>query len=96
MNPWNPITNTVDLKYLGKLLEELGECSAAAARCIIQGIDETEPTTGKSNRKWLEDELADVCANADLVIRRFGLNVAYIEKRVLMKTEQLKSWHDMA
>lgn len=50
-NPWHPISDPVDLKHLGKLSEELGECSAAVARCIIQGIDECEPVTGKINRQ---------------------------------------------
>ena len=46
-NPWHPITDKVDLKYLGKLGEELNECGSAVSRCIIQGVDEREPVTGK-------------------------------------------------
>ena len=62
-NPWHPMSDAVDLKHLGKLAEELSEAGAAVARCIIQGIDEKEPVTGKINREWLQDELADVIAN---------------------------------
>lgn len=50
-SPWHPMTDSVDLKHLGKLMEELGECQAAIARCIIQGIDSAEPVTGKINKK---------------------------------------------
>src|SRR5882672_195437 len=92
-NPWHPITNTVDLKHMGKLIEELNECSSAAARCIIQGIDQTEPTTSKVNRKWLEDEIADVLANINLVVDRFALNID--TKRVTGKMHRLKQWHEM-
>lgn len=59
-NPWNPMTKAIDLKHLGKLGEEAGELSAIVCRCIIQGINEYEPVTGKSNREALEDEIADV------------------------------------
>lgn len=74
MNPWHPITDSVDLKHLGKLSEELGELQAAVARCIIQGIDEREPVTGKVNRDWLTEEIADVQANLDLVVKRFEID----------------------
>lgn len=96
LNPWHPITNSVDLKHLGKLGEELGECSAAVARCIIQGINETEPTTGKPNREWLEEEIADVIANTTLVVGRFDLDDQRIAARAVKKIAQLRTWHDMA
>lgn len=73
-SPWHPMSDAVDLKHLGKLAEELSEAGAAVARCIIQGIDEAEPVTGKINRQWLQDELADVQANIGLVIERFKLH----------------------
>jgi hypothetical protein len=79
-NPWHPIDDKVDLKHLGKLGEELSElaaasskCATAVCRCIIQGVDEAEPVTGKVNREWLEDEIADVQANMDLVFARLGI-----------------------
>lgn len=65
MNPWVPITDIASLKRLSKLIEELGECSAAAARCIAQGVDGKEPVTGKVNRLWLTEEIADVLALID-------------------------------
>jgi len=92
-NPWHPMTDSVAVKHLGKLAEECGELASAAARCIIQGIDETEPTTDKLNRKWLEDEIADVLANAKLVIDHFGLDNDAIEGRAERKKEYLRRWH---
>lgn len=46
---WIPMTNLVDLAHLGKLLEECGELTGITARCIIQGIDEADPESGKKN-----------------------------------------------
>lgn len=92
-NPWQPITDVQQLRLLGKFGEELGECSAAVSRTIIQGIDEAEPVTGKSNRVWIEDEIADVIANALLVIRDFELDRARINGRVRSKIKLLRDWH---
>lgn len=96
LNPWHPMFDPVDLKTLGKLLEELGECSAATARCLIQGIDEAEPTTGKVNRNWLEDEIADVIANLSLVVERFKLDHERMHVRTDRKIEHLRAWHELA
>lgn len=95
-NPWHPMTDAVDLKHLGKLTEELGECTSAVSRCVIQGIDEAEPSTGEINRDWLAKEIADVLANIDLVIQRFNLNQAKISDRKYKKMEHLRRWHRMA
>lgn len=90
--------DAVDLKHIGKLGEETGELSAAIARCIIQGLrdGEHEPVTKKPNKRWLEEELADVLANAYLVIERFDLDREFIADRMDRKTVGLKRWHDMA
>lgn len=95
-SPWHPITDAVDLKHLGKLGEEANELGSAVARCIIQGVDEAEPVTGKLNRHWLEDEIADVLANVELVVRRFDLNEGRIAERAKRKRAHLRQWHDMA
>lgn len=95
-NPWHPIDNKVDLKHLGKLAEETCELGSAVARCIIQGVDEAEPVTGKVNRQWLEDEIADVTANIALVSEHFRLDHERIFQRVLRKMKHLRQWHKMA
>jgi len=95
MNPWNPITDPRTLRILGKLGEELGECSAATSRCIIQGLDECEPTTGKVNRRWLEEEIADVKANLIFAIAELGLDELHINRRADRKLANLVEWHGM-
>lgn len=94
--PWHPMTDPQDLKTLGKAQEELGECIAAIARCMIQGIEECEPKTGYLNRHWLEDEIADVLVNIDLVICRFALDNHRIDARQLAKRPLLLAWHKEA
>lgn len=94
--PWHPITDPQDLKTLGKFGEELGECQAAAMRCLIQGLDGKEPRTGKVNRHWLEDEIADVLTNMDLVVERFNLDADRIRRRKEAKAPLLQAWHSGA
>lgn len=93
--PWNPMADPTDIKVVGKLLEELGEAVSAAARCLIQGIEEKEPVTGKPNRDWLEDELADVGANMVMAANRFNLATQRMNLRSMQKQKFLASWHDM-
>jgi len=94
-NSWRPTRSPIDLAHLGKLAEELGECAAAASRCIIQGIDEREPETGKLNRGWLEDEIADVTAGIALVTEHFKLDNERIFRRAMRKMKHLRAWHAM-
>ena len=95
-NPWHPMNDKTDLKTLGKLGEECGELSAAVCRCLIQGIDQSEPVTGKPNKQWLMEEIADVLVSAQLVVDRFNLDGDAIAYRVLDKLSKLKWWHEQA
>lgn len=103
LNPWRPIQNSCDLKHLGKLQEELNEqievlskMGKVVARCIIQGMEGVNPSDAKVNKQWLEEELADVIGNSDLVIERFGLNRAFIMDRAHDKKVRLRTWHEQA
>lgn len=92
INDWAPMTDPVDLAYLGKLGEELGECLSAICRCVIQGIDEREPTTQKVNRHWLEDEVADVRAMLFHVEQHFELDGARLMFRQHRKYDFKAKW----
>jgi len=94
-SPWQPTKNTLDLKHLGKLSEELAELSQVVARCIIQGVDEVHPVTGKSNKLWLAEEVADVYANLYLLEEHFSLDTEFVYRRSGEKLEFLESWHGM-
>lgn len=95
INPWVPMTNPKDLKHLLKLGEEASELISAIFRCTMQGIDEREPITGKVNRAWLEEEIADTLANLQLNIEHFGLNKSVIQLRMDRKIEGYRKWHGM-
>lgn len=86
--------DVVDKAHLLKAIEELNECSAAAARCLMQGIDEREPVAGKLNRQWLQDEIADVYATLSLLEDRFSLSLPEIRERAKKKREHLHGWHE--
>ena len=92
---WIPMTNLIDLAHLGKLGEEAGELSAIISRCIIQGIDECDPETGKPNRRALTEEIADVMVMLNLAICRFDLDWNFIVKRVIRKQDMKRAWHKM-
>jgi enamine deaminase RidA (YjgF/YER057c/UK114 family) len=93
-NPWHPITDAVDLKHLGKFAEELSECAAAAAIIFVDGGVARDPLSGKTNREGLEDEIADVIANIELVIERFALRREWIAfaSSMFARTEAAR-WH---
>lgn len=93
-SPWTPETSQHRLAVLGKLAEEGTEVATAAVRCIIQGIDEREPVTGKLNREWLEDEIADIRAQTNLAIAALELDEWRIHQRVMAKMAYTGSWQD--
>lgn len=95
VNRWVPITDIAKLRVLGKAAEEAGELASVLARCIIQGVDECEPTTGKPNRQWLEEEIADVEANLRILIAELGLDYNGIADRRNDKILKLQQWRHL-
>ncbi len=95
ISPWEPDTNPANLRPLGKCIEELCEAGAILARCIIQGIEESEPVTGKPNRIAVEEEVADVLATVEILIEHFGLDQTRIAVRAMEKKARLLTWFDM-
>ena len=94
-SPWQPETNPVRLAIYGKWQEELGECNSAIARCLCQGIDECDPETGKPNRQWLSEEIADIIMGYELAVEHFGLDMEFIRARADAKKAHKKEWHKL-
>jgi NTP pyrophosphatase (non-canonical NTP hydrolase) len=92
MQKWIPIKNELHLRRFGKLGEELGELQAVVSRCIIQGIDEVDPSTGTINRIRLHDEISDVLAQIHCTIETFGLSHDYISDRKERKITYMAQW----
>lgn len=95
VSKWIPTTDLMMLRRMGKLVEELGELQAVAARCIIQGIDEVDPGTGKVNRERLANEIADVYAQLDETVDRLGLDTEAILQRTYTKRGYMREWEEM-
>lgn len=90
---WLPERGLVTHQALGKLAEELGEAAQIAARCIIQGLDASDPKTGTPNREALAKELADIHAASFFLAEVAGLRID--AGRVASKQAGFHQWADM-
>lgn len=95
LQKWTPTTDLLMLRRMGKLIEELGELSVVASRCVIQGIDEVDPGSQRLNRDRLEREIADVYAQLDCTVLALKLNQHFIHTRKLDKRKQMGEWEAM-
>ncbi len=93
ITPWQPEQNRFRLAVLGKLAEESGELSARAARCIIHGLDERDPDTGRLNRDELAREVADMLACLEIL--RETLSVVPQDARISSKANGFRHWHSL-
>lgn len=91
---WRPESNELVLAALGKQVEECGELIAALGRCICQGVNERHPVTGKPNKQWVEEEMADVRALLAYNVQLLELDPQSILDRLVKKTRYQKSWFD--
>lgn len=94
-NPWRPMRAPIDVKYIGKLGEETHELGQVVMRCLLQGINETHPETGKINKTWLEDEMGDVLGHIRGTMIHFKLDGARIAARARMKEALQAAWAKM-
>lgn len=90
---WMPEQDRHRLAVLGKLAEECSELSARAVRCVLQGLDEVDPDTGRANRVEMEREIADVMACIEQAMKRLGITVMY--QRQADKSAGFDHWHDL-
>lgn len=95
VSKWVPTTDLMELRRFGKSLEELCELGAVMARCIIQGIDEVDPASGKVNRQRLEEETADVYAQLAENMDRFGLDAQTMGLREIKKRGYMQEWEKL-
>jgi NTP pyrophosphatase (non-canonical NTP hydrolase) len=90
--PWIPTQAPRAVATLGKLLEELGELSSITARCLIQGIDRRDPSSGQANYLALEEEMADVIAQIRCTRKEFELDEPSIKARAKKKAARQAQW----
>ncbi len=89
---WHCEKNEYYLRRFGKALEENNELGAVLARCIIQGIDEIDPSSGKTNRQRMQEEVADVYTQLTLLEQTFNLNGFAISERIQDKMASMHKW----
>lgn len=92
MNPWVPIANPRMQRRLGKTAEELSELLCVIARIGIQGMDEIDPASGKTNRQRFHEETADVIAQINCNFREFDMPAEEIDERVQEKEALMEEW----
>lgn len=92
MSPWVPTTNLMELRRLGKTIEELGELVAVLGRSVCQGLDGVDPSSGNTNLHNIEREQADVLAQMELNVGAFKLNAEFMGRRVAEKQRQMHEW----
>lgn len=89
---WQPEQDKVNIALYGKALEELNECGSIIARCLIQGLEESEPEGKYLNREKLEEEIADVYTTLGHLQDSLHLNTQRIERRAENKYIFLSKW----
>lgn len=93
MNPWTPDTNPQQGRRIGKTNEEVNELGSVLARISIQGIDEIDPSSGKTNRQRMWEESADVVAQIECNQEFFkDFSQELFRKRVEAKKLQMAQW----
>lgn len=97
-SPWIPPEfDPLTRKALNKLGEENSELTTVLFRIQNQteGLDAIIPGETKTNRQWLEEEIADVFATSALAVKHLKLDMPFIEERVKKKTVYLEKWYMM-
>jgi NTP pyrophosphatase (non-canonical NTP hydrolase) len=90
--PWVPESDLETVALLGKTVEECGELIAVLGRCIIQGVRESDPETGKLNVLKVQDEIADVTALVAMLGRKIGTDSNEQLTRSIRKSGFLGEW----
>lgn len=77
---------------ISKLIEEAGEVIQVAGKLLGSG-GVVEHWDGTNLKTRLEDEIGDVLAATDFVVRHCGLDPVAVEARRLVKRTLFEKWH---
>lgn len=94
MQKWVSESDPHKVRRLGKSLEELGELVAVLARCLIQGADEVDPSSGVRNVLRMQNEIADVTTQLRLTAHAYALDQPAMMCRINEKMIQMEMWED--
>ena len=89
----NPgITQTQIFEALGILQEECAEAIVEVSKCRRFGLDSTHYKTNIKHRHMLEQELGDVLAMIDILIKQEVIDHVGLMQAKINKIEKLKQW----
>jgi hypothetical protein len=91
---WALTTDPLIVRRMGKTGEECAELLAVTTRIQIQGIDEIDPGSGKTNRQRLIEEIGDVYAqlDANMMMLLSKADRDFVEKRRHRKLGYMFEW----
>ena len=84
--------NSQEREVMNILSEECAEVIQAISKCHRFGIDNFKPGKPKTNREHLEEELGDLMAMVDILIKMEVIDPAVVEVAKRAKIEKLKKW----
>ncbi|MEZ0261071.1 MAG: hypothetical protein ACAH80_08675 [Alphaproteobacteria bacterium] len=95
ISPWMPEKNPITIATVGKLGEEAAELAQRCFRTLIQGLDEIDPDSGRTNRGELEREIADVLACIHVAYTNAMVDLDNNIERHDAKVTGFHRWHQM-
>lgn len=72
--------------------EECAEVTQAISKIFRFGFDSRHPATNKTNKESLEEEIGDLLAMIEILIRRAVISDSNVNAARLQKMEKLKKW----
>jgi len=84
--------NSQEREVMNILSEECAEVIQAISKCHRFGIDNFKPGKPKTNREHLEEEIGDLQAMIDILIKMDVINPESLELAKRAKIEKLKKW----
>jgi len=72
--------------------EECAEVTQAISKIFRFGFDSKHPVTNKTNKECLEEEIGDLLAMVEILIRKAIVSDSNINGARMAKMEKLKKW----
>lgn len=89
--PFNRLTNE-GAEALALLAEECAEVIQIVGKILRHGINSSHPDSGESNRALLEQELGDVRAAEEIVLRIFDIQEQDVVTRKVGKLDRVQRY----
>jgi NTP pyrophosphatase (non-canonical NTP hydrolase) len=84
--------NSQEREVMNILSEECAEVIQAISKCHRFGLDNFKPGKPKTNCEHLEEELGDLLAMVDILIKMQVVDASTLEVAKRAKIEKLKKW----